>query len=166
MPVSPLLKRRLLVAAALLATAGGISALAAAEQALIWSERSNGGLTTLAYGPIDRAANPLFLLSCFNGMNIAVLDVHQEISGTEPGKPVTIELSSAKAETPVKGEVERNDATGTTFAEASDIPIQPVLEVLRDPGTLTLKMGEASATLSEQGRAEAVAAFSRECELD
>jgi hypothetical protein len=41
-----------------------------------------------------------------------------------------------------------------------------VLEVLRDPGTLTLKMGEASATLSEQGRAEAVAAFSRECELD
>jgi hypothetical protein len=41
-----------------------------------------------------------------------------------------------------------------------------MLEVLRDPGPLTVKMGEASATLSEQGRAESVAKFVENCKLD
>ena len=133
---------------------------------MIWTEKTSGGLTTLAYGPLDPAQNPLFVLSCFSGMNIVVLDVHKEIPGAKPGDPLTIELSSAKAQSPVKGEVGKNETTGTTFGEASDINVKPMLEVLRDSGPLTVKMGETSATLSEQGRAESVTKFVENCKLE
>jgi hypothetical protein len=73
-------------------------------------------------------------------------------------------LSSAKP--PVKGEVGKNETTGTTFGEASYINVKPVLEVLRDSGPLTIKMGEASATMSEQGRAESVTKFVENCKLE
>jgi hypothetical protein len=92
--------------------------------------------------------------------------VHKEVPGAKRGDPITIELSSTKAQAPVKAEVETNEATGTTFGEASDIDVKPVLQVLRDPGPLTLKMGEASATLSDQGRAQAVAKFVEGCKLE
>lgn len=137
-----------------------------AEQAMIWTEKASGGLTTLAYGPLDPTASPLFVLSCFSGMNIVVLDVHKEVQGAKRGDLITIELSSAKAQAPVKAEVETNEATGTTFGEASDINVKPVIEVLRDPGPLTVKMGEASTTLSDQGRAQAVAEFVENCKLE
>ena len=120
----------------------------------MWTEKEDGGLTMLSYGPLDPAQNPLFVLSCFSGMNIVVLDVHKEIPDAKPGDPLTIELSSAKAQSPLKGEVGKNETTGKTFGEASDINVKPVLELLRDPGPLTIKMGGASATMSEQGRAE------------
>jgi hypothetical protein len=135
------------------------------DQAMIWRETESGGLTTLAYGPLDPTATPLFALSCFSGMNIAVLDVHKEIPGAERGDAITIEISSAKAQAPVKAEVEKNETTGTTFGEASDIDIKPVLQVLRDPGPVTVKMGEATVTVPEQGRAEAVAKFVESCKL-
>jgi len=106
------------------------------------------------------------VLSCFSGMNIVVLDVHKEIPDAKPGDPLTIELSSAKAQSPVKGEVGKNETTGKTFGEASDINVKPVLEVLRDPGPLTIKMGAASATMSEQGRAESVSKFVENCKLE
>jgi hypothetical protein len=41
-----------------------------------------------------------------------------------------------------------------------------VLEVLRDPGPLTVKMGEASLALSDQGRAESLAKFVENCKLE
>jgi len=106
------------------------------------------------------------VLSCFSGMNIVVLDVHKEIPGMKPGNPLTIELSSAKAQAPVKAEVAKNDATGTNFGEASDINVKPVLQVLGDPGPLTIKMGEASATMSDQGRADSVAKFVENCKFE
>src|SRR4029078_7593034 len=96
-------------------------AFAGAEEGLIWTEKSNGDLSALAYGPLDPAANPLFMISCFSGMEIAVLDVHREVVGIKTGHPVTIELSSAKAQAPIQGEVSVNEATGKTFGEASDI---------------------------------------------
>lgn len=136
------------------------------EEAMMWTEKSSGGLTTLAYGPLSPTANPLFVLSCFSGMNIVVLDVHKEIPGAKRGDAITIELSSSKAQAPVKAEVEINEATGTTFGEASDINVKPLLQVMRDQGPLTVKMGEASATLSEQGRAQAVAEFVENCKLE
>ena len=136
------------------------------EEAMMWTEKSSGGLTTLAYGPLNPTASPLFVLSCFGGMNIVVLDVHKEIPGAKRGDAVTIEISSAKAQAPVKAEVESNEATGTTFGEASDIDVKPVLQVMRDPGPLTVKMGEASATLSDQGRAQAIAEFVENCKLE
>jgi hypothetical protein len=136
------------------------------EEAMMWTEKTSGGLTTLAYGPLNPTASPLFVLSCFSGMNIVVLDVHKEIPGAKRGDAITIELSSAKAKAPVKAEVELNEATGTNFGEASDIDVKPVLQVMRDPGPLTVKMGNVSATLSDQGREQAVAKFVDDCKLD
>ncbi|MGH6824272.1 hypothetical protein [Methyloceanibacter sp.] len=155
--------RLFLAVVAMLAT---LPLAGAGEQVLMWTEKTGGGLTTLAYGPLDPAQNPLFMLSCFSGMNIVVLDVHKEIPDAKPGDPLTIELSSAKAQSPVDGEVGKNETTGKTFGEASDINVKPVLEVLRDSGPLTIKMGEASATMSEVGRAESVGKFVENCKLE
>ena len=69
-----------LVLAFLTVTLLGAS-IARAEDTLVWISKANGSLVTLAYGPVDTTKAPLFLLSCFNGMDIAVLDVHQEIAG-------------------------------------------------------------------------------------
>jgi len=38
--------------------------------------------------------------------------------------------------------------------------------VLSEKGPVTVKMGEATATLAEQGRAEALAKFAKGCPLD
>src|SRR5262245_10233484 len=143
-----------------------LASAAKSEQALMWTEKEDGGLTTLAYGPLDPAQNPLFMLSCFSGMNIVVLDVHKEIPDAKTGDPLTIELSSAKSLAPLQGEVSKNETTGKTFGEASDINVKPVLEVLRDSGPLTIKLGEVSATLSEQGRADSVSKFVETCKLE
>src|SRR6476659_10379014 len=93
----------------------GLASARRSEQALMWTEKEDGGLTMLSYGPLDPAQNPLFVLSCFSGINIVVLDVHKEIPDAKPGDPLTIELSSAKAQSPVKGEVGKNETTGKTF---------------------------------------------------
>ena len=53
-----------------------------------------------------------------------------------------------------------------TFAEASDIAVKPVLEVLRQAGPLTVTTGKASASLSDKGRAQAVERFTQDCALD
>ena len=138
----------------------------AAEDTLVWISKSNGSLVTLAYGPVDPTKAPLFLLSCFNGMDIAVLDVHQDIAGAKPGEKLAIELSAGAATASLDGETAHDDASGVIFGEASDIKVKPVLAVLREKGPVTVKMGEATATLAEQGRAEAVEKFSQDCTLD
>ncbi len=153
---------------ALACTVGALplASLARTEDALLWTEHSSDNLTSLAYGPLNPAENPLFILSCFNGMSIAVLDVHTEVSGTKSGQPLLIELSAGQAQAPVKGEATLDETSGMTFAEASDIEVKPVLDVLRADGPLTVKMGETSATLSDKGRAQAVAQFIQDCQLD
>jgi hypothetical protein len=150
---------------ALLATLP-FASLGWSEETMVWTENSSGGLTTLAYGLLDPAQSPLFLLSCFSSMNIVVLDVHKEIPGAKPGDPLTIELSSTQKQSSVKGEVAKNETTGTTFGEATDINVNPMLEVLRDSGPLTIKMGEANATMTDVGRADAVAQFVKSCTLE
>jgi hypothetical protein len=137
----------------------------ASAETLVWTERSSGDLTTLSYGPLDPAKIPLFLLSCFNEMEVAVLDVHQEVAGAAPGDAITIELSSAKGQAPIEAEVAQNRETGTTFAEASDIRVRPILEVLRDKGPVTLAVGKQSTALSDAGREEAASQFSKACKL-
>lgn len=159
-------KLRLLAAIGLLAMAVPLASLAWSEEVMIWSEKTNGTSTSLGYRSITTVAGPLFMVTCFNGMSIVVLDVHKEIDGAKPGQPIIIEISSAKARSPIEGEVARNDATGKTFGEATDIDIKPLLELLRHPGVVTIKMGETSATLSDRGRAEAVAKFSKNCEVE
>jgi hypothetical protein len=156
----------LLLAVALTTASLPAAGIARAEEELIWTEHSVDNLTSIAYGTLDPAKNPLFVLSCFNGMSIAVLDVHHEVAGIKPGEPLTIELSAGAAQAPVKGEATLDEESGSTFAEASDIQVKPVLAVLRAEGPLTVKIGETSATLSDKGRAQAVTQFSKDCELD
>jgi hypothetical protein len=67
------------------------------EEAMIWMQKSSGGLTMLAYGPLNPTASPLFVLSCFSGMSIVVLDVHKEIPGAKRGDAITIEIFSQGA---------------------------------------------------------------------
>ncbi len=159
-------RARLLLGVCLVVGALASGSFTRAEESLVWIEKASEGFISLAYGSLDPAKPPLFLLSCFNGMSIAVLDVHTEIDGARPGEPITLELSAGEAKLPVKGEAARDDASGMTFAEASDIAVKPVLEVLRQSGPLTVTIGQTSATLSDHGRADAVQTFSKDCEID
>jgi hypothetical protein len=137
---------------------------ARAEDNLIWTDKASEGLISLSYAPLDPAKAPLFLLSCFDAMGIAVLDLREKIADAKPGDALTIALSAGEAKAEVKGEAARDDA-GTTFAEASDIAVKPVLEVLRQAGPVTVTAGSASVSLSDQGRAQAVERFSKACPL-
>jgi hypothetical protein len=157
--------RFLILAVTLFATLG-LGIAVPAEETLVWTEKSNGGFATLAYGSYDPAKGPLFLLSCFNSMGIAVLDLRTDIGGAKLGQPITIELAAGEAKAAVEGEVANDESSGTTFGEASDIEVKPVLAVLRAPGPLTVKVGEASTTLSDRSRAQAVGQFNKDCELD
>lgn len=139
---------------------------ARAEESLVWIEKASEGFITLAYGPLDPAKFPLFLLSCFDAMGIAVLDLHTAIDGVKPGEALTIELAAGAVKSQIEGEAALDEANGMIFAEASDIAVKPVLEVLRQVGPATVNVGKTSATLSDQGRADAVGKFSEDCQID
>lgn len=157
---------RLLLAVCLVVGALATGGFARAEESLVWIEKASQGFVSLAYGPLDPAKPPLLLLSCFGGMGIAVLDVHTQIDGAKPGGALTIELSAGDAKSQAEGEAALDDASGMIFAEASDIAVKPVLEVLRQAGPVSVTIGQTSATLSDQGRAQAVETFSKDCEID
>lgn len=154
---------RVFLAAVLLA--GSLSGVALATEPSVWTGKTNGSFVTLTYGPLDPAKTPLFMLSCFNGMGIAVLNVHTDLTDTKPGTPLTIELASGDLTVPVEAEVARDRASGITFGEASDIEVKPILDVLRGNSPVTVKVGGASAELADHGRAEAVGRFTENCEL-
>jgi hypothetical protein len=44
--------------------------------------------------------------------------------------------------------------------------VKPVLEVFRQPGPVMVTVGSTNATLSDQGRADAVDKFSKDCQID
>jgi hypothetical protein len=137
-----------------------------AEESQVWVEKASEGFISLAYGPLDPAKPPLFLLSCFDAMGIAVLDVHTQIDGVKPGEAITIALTVGDVKTELKGEAALDEANSLIFAEASDIAVKPVLEVLRQVGPLTVTVGKTDAMLSDQGRADGVSKFSKDCQLD
>ena len=157
---------RLLLAVCLAAGASAPVGASRAQETLVWVEKASEGFISLAYGPLDRAKVPLFLLSCFDAMGIAVLDVHIQIDGVKPGEALTIELTAGEAKSQVEGEAALDEANGVMFAEASDIAVKPVLEVLRQAGPVTVTIGKTSATLSDQGRADGVSKFSQDCQID
>lgn len=162
--MTSLLEARLLLAACLLMATPQNSARA--EESLIWTENASQGFVSLRYGPLDPAEAPLFLLSCFDEMGIAVLDVRKEVEGAKSGEALIIALVAGEAKAEVKGEAMRDDANGMTFAEASDIGVKPVLEVLRQPGPITVTVGKTSASLSDKGRSQGVERFTKDCALD
>ena len=157
---------RLLLAVCLAVGASPSGSPAQAEETLVWVEKASEGFISLAYGPLDPAKVPLFLLSCFDAMGIAVLDVHTQIDGVKPGEALTIELAAGEAKAKLEGEAALDEANGMIFAEASDIAVKPVLQVLRQAGPTTVAIGNTSATLSDQGRADGVSKFSQDCQID
>lgn len=156
----------LIIAATLFFVALSQCGGARAEESLVWTEKSDEGRASLAYGPLDPAKTPLFLLTCFNNMSVAVLEIFGIIEGARPGQPLTIALSAGTAKLSLQGEVSVDDATSSMFAEANEVKVKPVLEVLRASGPLAVNLGLTNKTLSDQGRADAVEKFDQACELD
>ena len=146
---------------------GALAAIGAAraEEKSVWTEKASEGFISLTYGPLDPNKQPVFLLSCFNEMEIAVLDIFGVIEGTRPGQKLTIELSAGSTHK-IEGEAGIDSKTGSMFAEASDIAVKPLLAMLKSPGPLTVKMAATSLALSEVGRAEAAERFSKNCSLE
>lgn len=154
----------LLLAAGLVIASG--AAAAWAQKSALWRANVSGGFATLSYGPLDPEEPQVFLLSCLDGVNIAVLSVHMDFPESETGVPVTIDLSGGAKAAPVAGETAREEASGAIYVEAGDIAVKPILEVLRESGPVTVKVGDVTAELSDQGRAERVAQFAKDCTLD
>jgi hypothetical protein len=138
---------------------------ARAEEKSVWTDKASEGFVSLSYGPLDASRQPVLLLSCFNEMEIAVLDIFGVIEGTRPGEKLTIELSAGGSHA-IEGESGIDAKTGSMFAEASDIAVKPVLAVLKSAGPLTVKMAATSLTLTDTGRAEAAERFGKNCNLD
>jgi hypothetical protein len=162
MIINPLV--RLLIAAGLLA--GSLPEPALAQGAAIWTANASGSFVTLRYGPLDRKEHPLFLLSCLNGVSIAVLSVHMDFPERESGDPITVELSAGGQTTSVAGETAREDGTGVIYGEAGDIAVKPILKILREKGPVAMKVGANGTELSDHGRAEALERFAKDCSLD
>ncbi len=151
---------------AFLVVLGALALSAHADDRSVWTGKANGGLATLSYGSIDITKSPEFLLSCFNGMGIAVLDVRAAIAGVDAGKPLTIQLSAGTQSVEIKAEGASDGKEGTAYAEASDVQVKPILAVLGQTGPVTLKIGDASTSFSELGRMDALKTFSAECAID
>ena len=154
---------RVFLAAALLA--GSLSGAVLAKETSVWTGKTNGSFVTLTYGPLDPAKTPLFMLSCFNGMGIAVLNVHADLPDNKPGKPLAIELAGGDLTVPVEAEAARDETSGVTFGEASDIEVKPILDLLRGKSPVTVNVAGTSTELSDHGRAQAVGKFTESCEL-
>jgi hypothetical protein len=135
-----------------------------AEEKSVWTEKASEGFVSLTYGPLDASKQPVLLLSCFNEMGIAVLNIFSTIEATRPGEKLTIQLSAGGSHA-IEGEAGIDAKAGSMFAEASDIEVRPVLAVLKSPGPLTVKMAATSLTLTDTGRAEAAERFSKNCTL-
>ncbi|MGK2922621.1 MAG: hypothetical protein ACSLE4_07520 [Methyloceanibacter sp.] len=152
-----------LLAGALLA---GMLSGAHAQGSNLWQAKASGSFVTLRYGPLDEREKPLFLLSCLNGVNIAVLSVHMDFPQREPGDAITIQLSAGGQSTSVAGESAHEDGTGVIYFEAGDIAVKPILKILSEKGQVSMTTGAIGNDLSEDGRTAAVAEFSKDCKLD
>lgn len=152
-----------LLAAALLA---GKSPGAYAQGSNHWQAKASGSFVTLRYGPLDELEKPLFLLSCLNGVNIAVLSIYMDFPQREPGDAITIKLSAGGQSTSVAGESAQEDGTGIIYFEAGDIAVKPILKILSEKGQVSMTTGAIGNDLSEPGRTAAVSEFSKDCKLN
>jgi hypothetical protein len=152
-----------LLAAALLA---GMLPGAWAQGTNLWQAKSSGSFVTLRYGPVDDREKPLFLLSCLNGVSIAVLSVYTDFPQREPGEAITVNFGVGDQSASVAGESAQEDGTGIIYFEAGDIAVKPILKVLDEKGTVSMTSGAIGNYLSDAGRAAAVEQFAKDCKLD
>lgn len=146
-------------------TAFSLGASARTQENAVWSAQTTGDMSALRYGAFD-ADLPLMLLSCFNALEVAVLDIYDDVGAAKPGEPVTIELVAGDSAAPLEGEAAEAEETAEIYAEASDFPLKPVIDVLRKDGPLTVKIDDTSRTFSDFGKADAVESFAQACALD
>ena len=133
----------------------------------VWSAKTSGSFVTLTYGPLDADKAPLFLLSCFNGMGIAVLDLHPGLrDDTKPGKPLTIELKAGDQTAQVEGEATRDEASGIDLRRGERYRGEALLEVLREKRPGDGSKRSASTELPNAGRADAVSRVHQRLQLD
>lgn len=132
----------------------------------VWNAKTSGSFVTLRYGPLDDREKPLFLLSCLNGVGIAVLSVYTDFPERQPGDPITVKFSAGDQSTSVAGESAQEDGTGVIYFEAGDIAVKPILKVLGEKGNVSMTSGAIGNDLSEQGRAAAVGEFAKDCKLN
>jgi hypothetical protein len=137
-----------------------------AQGSNLWQAKTSGSFVTLRYGPLNEREKPLFLLSCLNGVGIAVLSVYTDFPEGEPGEAITVKLSAGGQSTTVAGESAQEDGTGIIYFEAGDIAVKPILKILGEKGTVSMTSGAIGNDLAEAGRAGAVAEFSKDCKLD
>ena len=145
--------RLVLVASLLLGTlpAGAVHA----QGTPVWTEKMSEGFVLLSYGSLD-SEQPVLQLSCFNEMEIAVLNIFGAIEGARPGQKLAIELSAGSVKASLDGEASLDDKTGAVFAEASGIEVKPVLAVLGIPPILTntfvgVRQADRSAVTAARG---------------
>lgn len=150
---------------AIVLSASGLPA-SPAQAVDIWRVKTSGSFVTLRYGSLDEQEKPVFLLSCLNGIGIAVLSVYMDFPERETGEALTIEFSAGGKTAPVAAETAAEDGTGIIYGEAGDIAVTPILKVLEQKGPVTIKSGANAAEMSAQGRAETVAEFAKDCSLD
>jgi hypothetical protein len=136
-----------------------------AQSTNLWQAKASGSFVTLRYGPIDPREKPLFLLSCLNGVSIAVLSIYMDFPETQMGEAITVKLSAGAQSTTVAGETAREDGTGGIYGEAGDIAVKPILEVLREAGPVSMTSGAIGNEMSDKGRAAAVEQFAKDCKL-
>jgi hypothetical protein len=136
-----------------------------ADESLLWTARTSGGMVSLSYGSLNPDQNPVFLLTCLNEMNVSVLEIFSVIEGKRPGQDLTIEFAAGDKKTALDGRVELDDKSATMFAEASEVEPEPLLDVLGAPGEVTVTLGFTKKTLGDQGRAAAVTQFSKDCAM-
>lgn len=159
------LRARILTATALLVAA--LASLARAEEILLWTAREDGGLVSLSYSSFDRGTIPIFNLSYFNGMNIAVLNLHEELSGTEPGQKITIDIAAEAGRTPVQGEAAPQRAGQPPLRRGERHRHSARAERAEDAWAgYTVSVSDTRVTLPDTGRSEAVAQFSKDCQVE
>lgn len=143
-----------------------IASPAPVQAANIWQAKASGSFVTLRYGSLNEREKPVFLLSCLNGVGIAVLSAYLDFPQEQTGDAITVEFSANGHTAQVAGETAREDGTGTIYGDAGDIAVKPILKILNEKGPVSMSSGANAVELSTAGRAEAVAQFSKDCSLD
>lgn len=145
---------------------GTLALPAQAELGNLWRAKKSGSFVTLRYGSVNEREKPVFLLSCLNGVGIAVLSAYMDFPERQTGEAITLYFSAGGQTTPVAGESAAEDGTGIIYADAGDIAVKPILKILKEKGPVLMKSGANAVELSTNGRAEAVAEFAKDCSLD
>lgn len=147
---------------------GAVFAGAAGETDSVyaWMSGSGDGNASLVYGSPETAEDEVFILICRNGDKVTELTVYVDITGTEIGEKVDIELAAGGAKLAIGGAIATDDMSGFHFAVAENFKIKPLIALLVEKGVVILKTGGVVTEQPEKGRAAELANFAKACALD